>query len=983
MYYLEQIRLGNIRRFADAVQIPVSRGATIFLAPNGTGKTSLFEAIELSLTGQVRQSTTPLDFLIRDGFGNAFAESLFSGNIGCRGTLRKGELPEIEGNYDRLFPDIDRANLPYLLRLTHLLPQRGTDWLVQSNSDHAASMLDKLPIGRDAIRASGNMTKIKRGFTDLINVARKDFDEIEKALADWIALLAKKNSTLLQLQDELKPKEDTVRLLNNIIDRLKGIEALSIPDLTLLRAKCAELIKLLEIRLSNDRRQRESLASLENAPKEFKELTEKYSQSETALKLEQSTLTTSNNKHALLQKLLETQTAKLGEENAALLKIRQSEKLKADLQQTEKELIDLEAILRLSSETLQQLQRTHLTEQDKQQAEIQVQNANRQIEVAAEALLKESQEIAVSVDAANRWKELLTELTRLETERNRLGGELASLKERTTTLETERIENEKVHLAAVTQHDALLSASGAIKNAVATIAKHLPHDSTACPVCLAEYEPADLKARMDDALRRMQPGLDQANQTLLMAKQNLDKTVEGARVNSLTIANFEKNMSEVAAQIQTLQIELGSIRTTFAGTPSPEEAEQAAQKRAANNLEAMRQNTQDKLAAPLSMGASEWALLLDSVTQIAARIKDAEKEQRKISIDADKRRLRIPELKKNIENLRPPAGTLVNKEHTIRELEITLQKSNSDVQTSRQEVDMAQEAANRSTRQLSELKRNLDTLRARWTGAGLPNTPDTNAWETALKDTTQAISTGEADMTAVRQEEVELAKWVIAEEIHQVDIQLDQMRGKSSIPEFTQQLSASREECQTVLNTLQERQRALHDVADTLAGQLDQIQQYILTINTPWQELLNRVVLDPRFAKTTLHNFTYYRKQHAEVKVPLHDGEIDARLVASEAQITDLQFTFLLAMALNNQWSPWRALLLDDPTQHHDLVHASSVFDLLRDYIVDHQFQVLLATHDSVHAKFFLRKLQNDGIPVNFIELKAAPEGVIAESIST
>ncbi|MCI5224389.1 MAG: hypothetical protein D3924_17410 [Candidatus Electrothrix sp. AR4] len=57
------------------------------------------------------------------------------------------------------------------------------------------------------------------------------------------------------------------------------------------------------------------------------------------------------------------------------------------------------------------------------------------------------------------------------------------------------------------------------------------------------------------------------------------------------------------------------------------------------------------------------------------------------------------------------------------------------------------------------------------------------------------------------------------------------------------------------------------------------------------------------------------------------------------------------------KWIPWRALLLDDPTQHHDLVHASSVFDLLRDYISDLGFQVMLSTHDSQQANFFRRKL--------------------------
>jgi ATPase subunit of ABC transporter with duplicated ATPase domains len=102
--------------------------------------------------------------------------------------------------------------------------------------------------------------------------------------------------------------------------------------------------------------------------------------------------------------------------------------------------------------------------------------------------------------------------------------------------------------------------------------------------------------------------------------------------------------------------------------------------------------------------------------------------------------------------------------------------------------------------------------------------------------------------------------------------------------------------------------------------------------------------------------------------------------VASEAQLTDLQLTFLLSMAMSHQWSPWKALLLDDPTQHHDLVHASAVFDLLRDYIVDHQFQVVIATHDALQARYFLRKLQNDGIEAKIWTLAPTENGVTAEA---
>jgi ABC-type hemin transport system ATPase subunit len=100
--------------------------------------------------------------------------------------------------------------------------------------------------------------------------------------------------------------------------------------------------------------------------------------------------------------------------------------------------------------------------------------------------------------------------------------------------------------------------------------------------------------------------------------------------------------------------------------------------------------------------------------------------------------------------------------------------------------------------------------------------------------------------------------------------------------------------------------------------------------------------------------------------------------VASEAQMTDLQLTFLLAMAQQHHWSPWRALLLDDPTQHHDLVHASAVFDLLRDYIADYSFQVVIATHDALQARFFMRKLENDGIASRLWTLKPTDAGVNA-----
>lgn len=163
-----------------------------------------------------------------------------------------------------------------------------------------------------------------------------------------------------------------------------------------------------------------------------------------------------------------------------------------------------------------------------------------------------------------------------------------------------------------------------------------------------------------------------------------------------------------------------------------------------------------------------------------------------------------------------------------------------------------------------------------------------------------------------------------------------------------------------------------------LKSECDEANKRVGAVVPYWKALLNRIVREPRFAETQLNIFTSYNKPHAKTTVSLHGGYTDVQAVASEAQMTDLQLTFLLAMAQQKAWCSWKALLLDDPTQHHDLVHSSAVFDLLRDYIADYGFQVVIATHDTLQARFFMRKLENDGIQSRMWRLKPEDDGVRA-----
>ncbi|WP_305838879.1 AAA family ATPase [Photobacterium leiognathi] len=119
---LKNITVSNIRRFASGVSIPISPQATIFLAPNGTGKTALFEAMELALTGQVSRLDKDVFALIRDNEKSAsvsldFGDFQQDATVTAEGNVNWNPAEIING-------EAQASDISYLLRLTHLLDQR-------------------------------------------------------------------------------------------------------------------------------------------------------------------------------------------------------------------------------------------------------------------------------------------------------------------------------------------------------------------------------------------------------------------------------------------------------------------------------------------------------------------------------------------------------------------------------------------------------------------------------------------------------------------------------------------------------------------------------------------------------------------------------------------------------------------------------------------------------------------------------------------
>jgi exonuclease SbcC len=138
----------------------------------------------------------------------------------------------------------------------------------------------------------------------------------------------------------------------------------------------------------------------------------------------------------------------------------------------------------------------------------------------------------------------------------------------------------------------------------------------------------------------------------------------------------------------------------------------------------------------------------------------------------------------------------------------------------------------------------------------------------------------------------------------------------------------------------------------------------------------------------------YYKAEHLASRSELRPGivridasgeesllEMNPNLFFSEGQLSALSVSALMAASTTFQWSRWRSLLMDDPLQHNDVIHASAFIDLLKSLVTQLKYQVVISTHDAAEATFMARKFESAGIPFKLCELYPhGNEGLVSEA---
>lgn len=987
MKQLKSITLSNIRRFGRDTTIELSRGATILLAPNGTGKTAFFEAIEFGLTGKISRLGENLSPIIRDSQAMARV-SLDFGEVQASAQVNNIGDVKITGDLSPLFPDTNPEDIPFLLRLTHLLDQREGEWLVKANAKVAGSQLARLPVGKDGTQVSSALGGIRRALTEQLKQAKSALETLEAEFSEWQSLTLDRDLAASQSQGALRSKENIAESISDIARQTQSFEQLPtgllVPPLGLdgLETVHDALEQLVQAKLDRLRDQITALAEVDGLIGRFVSEQARSEQlgnelitatQEFAHKKQERALIAVNHER-LQQELVNAE----GERDAVALQLNRhvnEAQAKAAVDQRKQ-------VLEIADKTLTTAESLASTLRSEHEGNVQLGVQHDLINRQRKALLQIDSDLLNAHQLLERWEQTLQQVADVT---GTITGEKAHedvLQKKLQTTSSSRKAAEAEELAAKTHHETLTSAADSIRQAVASIAAHLPSDRGDCPLCGEEHGAIILHARVAEALEAIDPNVVNAERRVKKATDDLRACTEAVAHAEAELRACKGRIVDLEHQQVGLLANIHDLRTNvLLGGDTVSLAKESIRRREDANSSAKLQldEKQRNLAPPL---APEVFDQTKNAYDSAVRALDSARQGRS---DASSRLEQATAALAAITTDVPPAQTLeelslAQNQNANQLAELSAKVAADQSALDRQQVQLTA-TMNRVSdleKQLSDVQSRLATVRASWRQLSFPGDPTAEVASSREAQLQSSVTELARHSETLQTLKIEIAAWGKLEQARLAQGLLDRRRGELSEEAFTTNLRQRVEKEQSS----QKRLSLLSDAMDTLnqylSSEIANVQKHVLAVVPRWQALLKRVVREQRFTGTNLDFRSLYRKERAEVSVPLHGGLVPVPAIASEAQLTDLQLTFLLSMALDHQWSSWRGLLLDDPTQHHDLVHAASVFDVLRDYIVDHGFQVVIATHDALQARYFMRKLQNDGIEARIWSLAPTPDGVTA-----
>lgn len=1005
--YLKEIRPSNFRSFgAEArIDLPARPGLTVVAGTNGLGKTSLIEAVEWALTGDVRRllevgkDADKVDAaLTRRGapLGSHRVSLLFSdASIITRGYGSAPTAEEVLAVLRAADWRHDIADVGAYLAMTHILSQSSAMRLTARAGDERWRHLSQ-PAGVDRVdRILHNLDgKTKGRMQKRIGDLERDREKVEGRLTRLRAV----RDRLSQLDAALAGCEtltptvvlDAVRRSLDTLNGMFGGQTTNTPTdaadaLTVLNNAVDVRRETVETQRRRVERADATCMAYAAAGRDLDNLAADLIAAVAASEKARQTFEAAAK---AAEAVLAQRTAAAGEMAAA---VRRRDRLYA-----RRDAFD--ALLKAS-----ELRESAVARLAERSAALAV---AREEDATCRAALEELAPIGDALVIVN------AELVRLrglaDTEQaTRAQHEAAAVARRDIEallpdLEALELRAKRLRAAAEEAESQVRSAEGRCRRIAeaaeerarlaAELAGHLHEEDTACPLCASVFKPGILLERARTKVMASDSRLAEASAEVARLaafhSERIDDAVDAGNEYAAAVRRMDtlrRTVDEAAEMTRRLLEEVGLIGRPFDGLNDwlAYWIDETGRRLAGLTADHQHLDPDGGLArrADLAATALKDATRRHDEARATAEAADRGLAEVQARLDAD-------------DEFSDMEATAI--QAAVEEAQVTCARAERSAAivleaaaTAATERKRAEAAAGFATEVVNDLRRREQAARQRrdgacaeWRSLGFDGEPSTNVAKAAadalkrIEDAVDYVSRQQEDLAAgyrrwLENEDLERLRSEMADLVRQADA-ADVAGCEAKLSAQSAALLAERETWKRARDLAAEVEKRVRADQDSFVTRiLEPLQERVEAFDLAWStfpELQLKLSFSrERYKRTPLLDFAV--------------GGHDARLILSEGQDGAKSLSYLLSASTAYRWSRWPGLLLDDPLQHNDLIHKTAFLDILRTLIKLEGYQVVMSTHDLDEARFIGRKCRNAGVDFHLCRLLApGDDGVLFEA---
>ncbi|WP_176477028.1 AAA family ATPase [Mesorhizobium sp. WSM4313] len=997
-FFLTKLLINEFRTFSECeIRLPNSPGVLLVCGPNGLGKSTLFDGLEWCLSGKVDRFEhanrgVTSDQYLRNWHSRldrqTSVEATFTGGESTRRRIvdqqeiQDGEEPsKLMQSTAWRSPIGDLHN--YLL-LTHFLGQSTLTRMTHRQATQRWEYL-KGPARSDwateiatSLHGHGNSAEA-RAFNTAATEAQAEAKRLEDLLRSEEAVFA--SSRVAGAIDETQ----LIAQAATVLDDLQQLDA----EVTINESPASGQVALNHLSETIGKL-RTWLTGRETKLERAAACLRQYNEANARVTELQANLTPATASMTDLQHRVESATSDLKE-------------VEARLQQAKIASAELSSKL-AAIETLRNLLDTRaLQEKNRIELDSEVERLDQDLAAAEERVRVADKRLRISQSIDARLRTILQEINDEEA-RQKLGSDISELDERIVA-QSAQIESlqkaapdlvSRLQLARGRQQaaserlqanrTALSSARSAVDQltaAVVQVAAHIEDSTCVCPICFTDFEPGELRRRASASAEALGPTLAPLEELVQQAQKEVDDAASDAR----TLAAQESELREAHQQLSALVEERSakvvrwnaSLGVEGKSDPAPTQPNLSALQQRANRL----RHWIRIIGEPGTL-QSAWSTELLSRNNIGTRLTERRKSR-------DGEALLVVRAEEDIQFTVGLLGIgnidgLADELLAIRSQKGQAEKASIDAEINLQRAQAALDGLERElsaaiTRQkglsvaLEAARGEVDRTVTVWAGLGMPGdrpTEDERSKAELLTHSHKArISTAEQTMARLRLGfSITLQQDAHKEAFSQLQAAVDASPSLGR-DETLQLVRLSQAQAVARAQNYLRAQRIAHTAYQQINQRVGAFnQRYLKPVNDLMNKINRAILTDPDVGLDLEFSRNAVRQRTRPLpKAPRNIENLDPLLVHSEGQMAALAVSMLCAASITFTWSRWRGLVMDDPLQHNDIVHASAFADLMRNLIREKNYQILLSTHDLGQADFLRRKFVAGGIPCVLVQL--------------